>query len=149
MGTDQDVDFASGQIFDGLRLFPGASETRNLGHLHWPRVCNIPCNLREAITKDARRILEQLYQDPDLTMPNHAGQLGEKCHPGRAKEVETLFGPITLRRKYFYNESTDAGRAPFVRIRDMTPTSVSTALLVGPLTDRLSHTCALCAAQTL
>ncbi len=72
----------------------------------------VEMGLREAITKDARRILEQLYQDPDLTMPNHAGQLGEKCHPGRAKEVETLFGPITLRRKYFYNESTDAGRAP-------------------------------------
>jgi len=45
-------------------------------------------------------------------MPNYAGQLGEKCHPGRAKEVETLLGPITLRQRYFYNESTDACRAP-------------------------------------
>lgn len=72
----------------------------------------VELGLREAITKDARRMLEQLYQDPDLTMPNHAGQPGEKCHLGRANEVETLFGPITLRRKYYYNETTDEGRAP-------------------------------------
>ena len=72
----------------------------------------VEMGLREAITKDARRILEKLYQDPDLTMPNHAGRPGEKCHPGREKDVETLFGPITLRRNYFYNESTDEGRAP-------------------------------------
>lgn len=68
--------------------------------------------LREAIAKDARRLLEGLYQDPDLTMPNHAGRPGEKCHRGRAKAVATIFGPITLRRNYFYCESTDAGRAP-------------------------------------
>ena len=72
----------------------------------------VEMGLREAITKDARRILEELYQDPDLTMPNHAGRPGEKCHQGRAKDVETIFGPITLRRNYFYCESTDAGRAP-------------------------------------
>ena len=68
--------------------------------------------LREAITKDARRILEKLYEDPELAMPNHAGRPGEKCHLGRAKDVETLFGPITLRRNYFYCESSDEGRAP-------------------------------------
>jgi len=72
----------------------------------------VEMGLREAITKDARRILEELYQDPELTMPNHAGRPGEKCHQGRAKDVETLFGPITLRRNYFYCESTNEGRAP-------------------------------------
>jgi len=72
----------------------------------------VELGLREAITKDARRLLEGLYQDPDLTMPNHAGQPGEKCHRGRAKDVATIFGPITLRRNYFYRESSDEGRAP-------------------------------------
>lgn len=72
----------------------------------------VEMGLREAIFKDARHILERLYQDPDLTMPNHTGRPGEKCHLGRAKDVETLFGPITLRRTYFYCESTDEGRAP-------------------------------------
>ena len=72
----------------------------------------VEMGLRAAITKDARRLLEGLYQDPDLTMPNHAGQPGEKCHRGREKDVETIFGPITLRRNYFYRESTDEGRAP-------------------------------------
>lgn len=73
---------------------------------------SVEMGLREAIMKDARRILERLYQDPDLTMPNHAGRPGEKCHLQRAKDVETLFGTITLRRKYFYHESSDEGRAP-------------------------------------
>ena len=72
----------------------------------------VELGLREAITKDARRLLEGLYQDAGLKMPNHAGQPGEKCHRGRAKDVETIFGTITLRRNYFYRESTDEGRAP-------------------------------------
>ena len=72
----------------------------------------VELGLREAITKDARRLLEGLYQDPDLTMPNHTGRPGEKCHRERAKDVETIFGPITLRRNYFYRESADEGRAP-------------------------------------
>jgi hypothetical protein len=72
----------------------------------------VELGLREAITKDARRLLEGLYQDPALKMPNHAGQPGEKCHRGRAKDVATIFGTITLRRNYFYRESSDEGRAP-------------------------------------
>lgn len=42
--------------------------------------------LREAITKDARRTLGELYQNPNLTMLNYAGRPGEKCHQGRAKD---------------------------------------------------------------
>ena len=75
-------------------------------------LASVEMGLREAITKDARRLLEGLYQDPDLTMPDHAGRPGEKCHRGREKVVETIFGPVTLRRNYFYCESTDEGRAP-------------------------------------
>lgn len=68
--------------------------------------------LREAITKDARRALEALYRDADLPTPGRDGRPGEKCHRKRTKEVETIFGPITLQRDYFYCEETDEGRAP-------------------------------------
>ena len=72
----------------------------------------VELGLREAMAKDARRALETLYQDPGLTMPNQTGRPGEKCHAQRAKKVATLFGPITLRRDYFYTEATGQGRVP-------------------------------------
>ncbi len=72
----------------------------------------VELGLREAITKDARRALEGLYRQADLPMANRVGRPGEKCHKDRAKEVETLFGPITLQRDYFYCEQTGEGRAP-------------------------------------
>lgn len=72
----------------------------------------VELGLREAITKDARRALEALYQDPGLSVPDQICRPGEKCHALRPKQVETLFGPITLQRAYFYCEETDEGRAP-------------------------------------
>jgi hypothetical protein len=68
--------------------------------------------LREAIMKDGRSVMEWLYEQAPSSAPGHARRPGEKCHVDRPKEVETLFGPITLRRDYFYSEETDLGRAP-------------------------------------
>ena len=45
-------------------------------------------------------------------MAGASGRPGEKCHRERAKQVETIFGPITLRRNYFYCEQTGERRAP-------------------------------------
>jgi len=68
--------------------------------------------LREALFKDGRALLEKLYNEPGLGVPDDTGRPGEKCHPQRAKTVQTLFGPLTLRRDYFYLPGTGAGRAP-------------------------------------
>jgi hypothetical protein len=68
--------------------------------------------LREALFKDARTPLQELYRQPDLSLPDHASQPGEKCHPDRPKTVQTLFGPIELRRTYFYHPASHTGRAP-------------------------------------
>src|SRR5690606_11200222 len=62
-------------------------------------------------------LIEKLYCDPTLSIPHNAALPGEKCHRQRPKEVETIFGPITLRRDYFYREKTNpeeksCGRAP-------------------------------------
>jgi hypothetical protein len=68
--------------------------------------------LREALFKDARAILEKLYNQPGLNVPDNTSQPGEKCHPQRAKDLHTLFGTITVSRNYFYHPERKTGRFP-------------------------------------
>jgi hypothetical protein len=72
----------------------------------------VELGLREALFQDARTLLQALYGQPDLSLPDDASRPGEKCHPDRPKTVQTLFGPIELRRSYFYHPATQTGRAP-------------------------------------
>ena len=77
----------------------------------------VELGLREAMAKDARRLIEALYSDPTLSIPGNAALPGEKCHRQRPKKVETIFGPIMLRRDYYYREKQKSqkkshGRAP-------------------------------------
>lgn len=72
----------------------------------------VELGLRQALLKDGRRLLEQLLQQADQSVPDNTSRLGEKCHPERAKEVQTIFGPIELHRRYFYHSSNRTGRAP-------------------------------------
>jgi hypothetical protein len=72
----------------------------------------VELGLRQALLKDGRRLLEQLLQQADLSVPDNTSGLGEKCHPDRAKEVQTIFGSIALRRRYFYDASRRTGRSP-------------------------------------
>ena len=72
----------------------------------------IELGLRAALFKDGRALLEALYQQPDLTVPDNASRPGEKCHPDRAKDVHTLFGTITVHRHYFYHPEHQTGRFP-------------------------------------
>jgi len=45
-------------------------------------------------------------------VPEDCGQPGEKCHPDRPKQALTLFGPVSLRRNYYYCAEEQQGRAP-------------------------------------
>jgi hypothetical protein len=72
----------------------------------------VELGLRQVLLKDGRQLLEQLLQQADLSVPDNASRQGEKCHPDRAKEVQTIFGPIALRRRYFHHTSSRSGRAP-------------------------------------
>jgi len=72
----------------------------------------VELGLREALFKDGRRLLEQLYNSPDLRVPDNASRPGEKCHPDRAKDIHTLFGSLQVERNYFYQPETHAGRCP-------------------------------------
>ena len=72
----------------------------------------VELGLREALFKDGRQLLEDLYRQADLPVPGNAGRPGEKRHPDRAKDIHTLFGRIRLRRPYFYHPVTGQGRCP-------------------------------------
>jgi hypothetical protein len=62
--------------------------------------------LRAALHQDGCRLLEQLLADPELAFAGHELRPGEKCHPERSKDVETVLGKIRLRRCYFYHPAT-------------------------------------------
>jgi len=72
----------------------------------------VELGLREALFKDARRVLEQLYHQPGLQVADNASRPGEKSHPKRVKDIHTLFGPIQISRNYFYHPATQTGRCP-------------------------------------
>ena len=72
----------------------------------------VELGLREALFKDGRKLLERLYNQDGLQVPDNASRPGEKCHPQRAKDIQSLFGTLELRRNYFYDPQTDTGRFP-------------------------------------
>jgi len=68
--------------------------------------------LRQALRQDGRRCLEQLLNDPAVHVPGDQTQAGESCHAGRVNTVESLFGPLTLRRNYYCRRDGTGGRVP-------------------------------------
>jgi len=68
--------------------------------------------LREALFRDARRLLEALCNDRGLLPDEEPAGTLEVCHSGRALNVRTLFGPIRLVRRYLHHPPSGTGRAP-------------------------------------
>lgn len=68
--------------------------------------------LREALLKDGRRLLGELLDQAQESLADNTSRPGEKCHPRRVKQAQTLFGPVRLRRCYFYDPASQKGRAP-------------------------------------
>ena len=72
----------------------------------------VELGLREALFKDGRKLLETLYTQNGLLIPDDASRPGEKSHPGRIKDIRTLFGIIQIPRNYYYDPQTRSGRCP-------------------------------------
>lgn len=68
--------------------------------------------LRQALRQDACRCLEALLNDPAVQVPGDPTQAGESCHAGRVNTVESVFGPLVLRRNYYSRRDQTGGRAP-------------------------------------
>ena len=68
--------------------------------------------LRAALLQDGRHLLEQLYAQAGLRIPDNASRPGEKCHPDRTLQMHSIFGPVALQRHYYYAPATGTGRFP-------------------------------------
>jgi len=68
--------------------------------------------LRNAFHKDAVKILESLFADPDLKIPQDEKREGEKWMSGQKKTVQFIFGEVNLTRNYYYDPSGQTGRYP-------------------------------------
>ncbi len=68
--------------------------------------------LRDALRVDACRCLTELLNDPAVHVPGDQTRPGESCHAGRVNTVESLFGPLVLRRNYYRHREQGGGRAP-------------------------------------
>jgi len=68
--------------------------------------------LLAALKHDGARLLENLLNDPDLSVA--ANQLGpdEQDYGRRSKSVLTVLGWLTLSRSYYYNPRLEQGRFP-------------------------------------
>ena len=98
----------------------------------------VETGLRAALLHDGRRLLENLLNDPTLPLAADASGPGEKCTPAVEREIETLFGPLTLRRNYYHAAATGQGRYP-----------LDEALkLAGPYTPALARLMSRAGAQT-
>jgi hypothetical protein len=67
--------------------------------------------LREALLRDGRHALEELFNDSNWRLEHDQTRQDEKCYAARPTTVDTLFGPLCLRRNY-YTDGQGSGRAP-------------------------------------
>jgi hypothetical protein len=68
--------------------------------------------LRQALQRDACRCLEELLNDSAVHVPGDQTQLGESCHAHRVNTVDSVFGPLTLKRNYYSRPDGAGGRVP-------------------------------------
>lgn len=65
-------------------------------------------------------MIEDLFNDRQLIPDDTAPLPGEAVHHKRPIPVHTLFGTITLKRRYFHHANSHSGRAPLDLILDLT-----------------------------
>ena len=97
--------------------------------------------LRDAFSRDARRMIEELFNDRQLVPDDTPPLPGETVHKDRPIPVHTLFGTITLKRRYFHHPKSGSGRAPLDLILDITEhhTPTLAKLLCRASTDAASY----------
>ena len=78
----------------------------------WNSADWVESGLREALHQDGRRWLESLLNDPTLPLPGDATQPGEKCTAAVSRQVDSVFGILTLRRNYYHCAQGNSGRYP-------------------------------------
>jgi Uncharacterised protein family (UPF0236) len=75
--------------------------------------------LRDAFFGDARRLIEGLLNDRGLIADKEPPRPLESLYEGRTRRVQTLFGPIELRRRYYHHRAAHSGRCPLDETLDL------------------------------
>lgn len=68
--------------------------------------------LREALMRDGKRMIEELLNNRHLLPDQEPPKPLESRYVNRRLKVETLFGPIELRRSYYHHRKSRHGRFP-------------------------------------
>ncbi len=76
--------------------------------------------LRDALFRDARSIVEKLLNDRQLVHDEEPARALETIYEKRSCQVQTLFGVITLWRRYYYHTKAHTGRCPLDHALDLT-----------------------------
>lgn len=72
----------------------------------------IETGLKTALFADARGMVESLLNDPQVEVAGAHKLTGEKRGGMQEKTAQSMFGPIRLRREYFYHPGRGCGRYP-------------------------------------
>jgi len=72
----------------------------------------VETGLKRALHADACTLICELLADPDLAIEGDEKRAGEKRGGTHVKKVLSLFGEVSIRRKYYYDRSTGKGRYP-------------------------------------
>ncbi len=75
--------------------------------------------LRDALFADARRLVQALLNDRSLVEDDESPRPLENVHRNRLRHVQTLFGSIELRRRYYHHTAARTGRCPLDEALDL------------------------------
>lgn len=75
--------------------------------------------LRDALFRDARAIVENLFNDRHLVPDEEPARALETIYHDRPCQVQTFFGVIALRRRYYYHTKARTGRCPLDHALDL------------------------------
>lgn len=75
--------------------------------------------LRDALFRDARGLVESLLNDRSLVPDEEPARPLEIIHQDRPRQVDTLFGVVRLRRRYYYHTKAHTGRCPLDHALDL------------------------------
>jgi len=68
--------------------------------------------LLDALRHDGNRLIAALYNDRSILPDDEPRRELETCHEGRTRRIQTLFGEVSLRRRYYHHLPSGTGRCP-------------------------------------
>lgn len=71
---------------------------------------SIEKGLKVALMRDGSRLLADLLNE--LKLETDVSHHGEQCYGKQNRTVETVLGPVELKRNYYYDRAMQKGRIP-------------------------------------